>query len=198
MTVPSGFPPGDTPPSGGYPTAAGHPTAFGEHPAVPYPNTLPKSAYTPWLTRVAACLIDVVPLAVLAAISQGIIQFATTTDSCVTDETVRGYALSCSSHPSTLGVAASLGFGLLAAFFAVWNYGYRQGITGSSIGKSIMRFKVIDQSTDRPIGFGRSVLRQFAHLADGLVGFIGYLLPLWDAKRQTLADKIMSTVCLPV
>jgi len=21
--------------------------------------------------------------------------------------------------------------------------------------------------------------------------------PLWDAKRQTIADKIMSTVCLP-
>ncbi|HEX7826369.1 MAG TPA: RDD family protein, partial [Mycobacterium sp.] len=23
------------------------------------------------------------------------------------------------------------------------------------------------------------------------------LFPLWDAKRQTLADKIMSTVCVP-
>lgn len=26
----------------------------------------------------------------------------------------------------------------------------------------------------------------------------GYLFPLWDAKRQTIADKIMSTVCLPI
>jgi hypothetical protein len=24
------------------------------------------------------------------------------------------------------------------------------------------------------------------------------LLPLWDAKRQTLADKITATVCLPL
>jgi len=27
---------------------------------------------------------------------------------------------------------------------------------------------------------------------------IGYLFPLWDAKRQTIADKIMTTVCLPI
>lgn len=197
MTVPSGFPPGDLPPPGGYPAPAVPPAAFGEQPAVPYPAALPKSAYTPWLTRVAAYLIDLVPVAVLAAIGQGI-QFATAAKTCVTDETARGYTLSCPpSHPSTVGVAASLVFGLLAVVFALWNYGYRQGITGSSVGKSIMRFKVVDESTDRPIGFGRSVLRQFAHLVDGLLCNIGYLFPLWDAKRQTIADKIMSTVCLP-
>ena len=26
----------------------------------------------------------------------------------------------------------------------------------------------------------------------------GFLFPLWDARGQTLADKIMSTVCLPI
>ena len=31
-----------------------------------------------------------------------------------------------------------------------------------------------------------------------LICYIGYLFPLWDAKRQTLADKIMTTVCLPI
>lgn len=196
MTVPSGFTPGDTPPSGVYPTPAGDDTGLGHDPAVPYPTALPKSAYTPWLTRVAAYLIDLVPVALLAAIGQGL-QIATTADSCVTDQTESGYTLACSSHPSTLGVAASLVFGLLAVVFALWNYGYRQGITGSSVGKSIMRFKVVDESTDRPIGFGRSVLRQFAHIIDGLLCNIGYLFPLWDAKRQTIADKIMSTVCLP-
>lgn len=196
MTVPPGFPPGDTPPWGGYPAPTGPPPAFGAHSAVPYPTSLPKSAYTPWLTRVAAYLIDLVPVALLAAVGQGI-QFATAANSCITDQTDSGYSLACSSHPSTLGVAASLVFGMLAVVFALWNYGYRQGITGSSIGKSVMRFKVVDEATDRPIGFGRSVLRQFAHIIDGLLCNIGYLFPLWDAKRQTIADKIMSTVCLP-
>jgi len=32
------------------------------------------------------------------------------------------------------------------------------------------------------------------HIVDGLSLFIGYLWPLWDKKRQTFADKIMSTV----
>jgi hypothetical protein len=34
-------------------------------------------------------------------------------------------------------------------------------------------------------------------LVDLITLGIGFLFPLWDPKRQTLADKIMSTVCLP-
>jgi uncharacterized RDD family membrane protein YckC len=95
-------------------------------------------------------------------------------------------------------VGAALVFGMLAVVFAIWNYGYRQGLTGSTIGKSVMRFKVVGEATGQPIGFGHSVLRQFAHIIDGITCNIGYLFPLWDAKRQTIADKIMSTVCLPI
>jgi uncharacterized RDD family membrane protein YckC len=80
----------------------------------------------------------------------------------------------------------------------VWNYGYRQGTTGSSIGKSVMKFKVVSEKTWQPIGFGLSVVRQLAHVVDLIICFIGFLFPLWDAKRQTLADKIMTTVCVPL
>ncbi|MFZ0716698.1 RDD family protein, partial [Mycobacterium sp.] len=80
----------------------------------------------------------------------------------------------------------------------VWNYGYRQGTTGSSIGKSLLKFKVVSENTGKPIGFGLSALRQITHVVDAVILHIGYLFPLWTAKRQTLADKIMATVCLPV
>ena len=80
----------------------------------------------------------------------------------------------------------------------VWNYGYRQGTTGSSIGKSIMKFKVVSEKTGQPIGFGMSIVRQLAHIIDGAICYIGYLFPLWDAKRQTIADKIMTTICVPL
>ena len=50
----------------------------------------------------------------------------------------------------------------------------------------------------KSLGFGLSIVRQLAHIVDSLICYIGYLFPLWDAKRQTLADKIMTTVCLPV
>jgi hypothetical protein len=42
------------------------------------------------------------------------------------------------------------------------------------------------------------VLRQIAHVVDAVILHIGYLFPLWTAKRQTLADKMMATVCLPL
>nr|CRL75838.1 hypothetical protein CPGR_01575 [Mycolicibacter nonchromogenicus] len=90
-----------------------------------------------------------------------------------------------------LGWSAALAYG-------IWNFGYRQGTTGSSIGKSVLKFKVVSETTGQPIGFGMSVLRQLAHIIDSAILGIGYLFPLWDAKRQTIADKIMTTVCLPI
>jgi hypothetical protein len=41
-----------------------------------------------------------------------------------------------------------------------------------------------------------STLRSIAHVVDAVIFCVGYLFPLWDAKRQTLADKMMATVCL--
>ena len=49
-----------------------------------------------------------------------------------------------------------------------------------------------------PIGPGRSFLRQVAHILDALPCYLGYLWPLWDSKRQTFADKIMTTVVVRV
>jgi uncharacterized RDD family membrane protein YckC len=56
---------------------------------------------------------------------------------------------------------------------------------------------VVSEQTGQPIGFGLSVVRQIAHIVDSIICYIGFLWPLWDPKRQTLADKIMRTVCLP-
>ena len=38
---------------------------------------------------------------------------------------------------------------LVGLGYFVWNYGYRQGTTGSSIGKSLLRFKVVSENTGR-------------------------------------------------
>jgi uncharacterized RDD family membrane protein YckC len=37
-------------------------------------------------------------------------------------------------------------------------------------------------------------VRDIAHIVDSVICFVGYLFPLWDSKRQTLADKIVGTV----
>lgn len=39
-------------------------------------------------------------------------------------------------------------------------------------------------------------VRALAHFLDALPCYIGFLFPLWDAKHQTFADKLCSTVVL--
>jgi len=187
---PGGYPP---PPPGNYPPPAPGAGALG---------ALPKEAYTPWGTRVLAWLIDNVVVAILLGIAGGL-WYATGENNCVSNSTDSGYNVVCTSQPSTLGVILAVVFGLAALAFEVWNIGYRQGTTGSSIGKSVMKFKVVSEKTGKPIGFWLSVVRELlynvaAAVCAGIVWLIAVLFPLWDAKRQTLADKIMTTVCLPI
>jgi hypothetical protein len=191
---PSGYPP--PPHQGGYPPPP--PGAPGYPPPPPPPGpTLPKEAYTPWITRVVGALIDLVPAAIVIGIGQGI-AFGTADNQCVSNGGEYDYGVYCTSNFSVFGVIL-LGVAYIAVFaYWVWNWGYRQGTTGQSIGKSVMKFKVVSEKTWQPIGFGMSIVRQIAHFVDGAVCYIGYLFPLWDAKRQTLADKIMSTVCVPL
>ena len=203
MTDPPPPPPGDYPPSpppgGAYPPAP-PPQGAGSPPAAPYASpppgaALPKEAYTPWLTRVLAWLIDSIPIFILLGIGY-VVAFGTANNQCVGSDS--GYGVYCTSSFSTIGVLL-LGLAYIASIaYAIWNYGFRQGTTGSSIGKSIMKFKVVSEKTGQPIGFGLSIVRQLAHIIDGAICYIGYLFPLWDAKRQTIADKIMTTVCLPL
>ena len=91
---------------------------------------------------------------------------------------------------------------MIALAYVIWNLGYRQGTTGSSIGKGIMKFKIVSEKTGQPIGFGMSVVRELIYLVFaglcGIIWLIAVLFPLWDVKRQTLVDKIISTIALPL
>jgi uncharacterized RDD family membrane protein YckC len=184
-----GYQPPPPPPEGGYPPPP--PAAGGYAPPPPGPAVrgLSTESYTPWLTRVLAYLIDYAPVAVLYAIGF-VVQMV---DTNCTDS--YGYKV-CTT--GGLGALAMFFVWVVALAYLVWNYGYKQGTTGSSIGKSILKFKVVSETTGQPLGFGMSVVRQLAHFVDGLICGIGYLFPLWDAKRQTLADKIMTTICVPI
>ncbi len=68
-----------------------------------------------------------------------------------------------------------------------------------SIGKEKTNTKLVGVETGTPIGAGKAFLRDVVR---GLLGYvplvplIDVLFPLWDDKRQTLTDKIMSTVVL--
>jgi uncharacterized RDD family membrane protein YckC len=73
---------------------------------------------------------------------------------------------------------------------------YLDGL-GQSPGKAIMGIRVISEQTGQPIGGGMGIARYFVHMLDALPCYIGFFFPLWDAKRQTFADKILNTVVVP-
>ncbi|MFZ0530203.1 MAG: RDD family protein, partial [Propionicimonas sp.] len=74
--------------------------------------------------------------------------------------------------------------------------GYKSGTTGVTFGRSIAKTKLISEETGQPIGSTNGIIRQFAHIIDSIICYIGWLFPLWDTKRQTIADKIMKTVVI--
>lgn len=64
-----------------------------------------------------------------------------------------------------------------------------------SLGQQMMGLAVTD-ARGRRIGFGRALARQFAKVLSTLLCGIGYLLQLWNGKRQTLHDMICGCLVL--
>jgi uncharacterized RDD family membrane protein YckC len=94
-----------------------------------------------------------------------------------------------------LGVLVTL-VGYLGMFAVSLYFFYMTGAVGASPGKKLMGLKVVGIRTGQPIGGGLGIVRYLAHIVDALVCYLGFLLPLVDKQRQTIADKIMSTVVL--
>jgi len=210
---PGNYPP-PPPPGGGYPPPP--PASGGFHPPAPGQagfagppggyGAAPPEAYTPWLTRVLAWLIDWVPVAILSGIGSILLATMQKVETvCVTDDSeyqLGDFCATGSNGPSGLAWTLFIVLEIMALAYVIWNLGYKQGTTGSSIGKGVMKFKIVGEATGRPIGFGPSTGRELiylvAYLACGIVWLVAVLFPLWDAKRQTLVDKLIKTVAVPL
>ena len=68
------------------------------------------------------------------------------------------------------------------------------GQTGATPGMRVVGLRAISKTTGQPIGAGMGVLRALAHIVDSIICLIGWLFPLWDKDKQTIADKIVGTV----
>src|SRR4051812_39258825 len=95
-------------------------------------------------------------------------------------------------------VRINVGLGLLLDLVALaWFLynGYLNGTTGKSIGHQVAGVKVIRSADGQLMNSGGlGIVRWLAHIVDSIICYVGWLFPLWDSKKQTLADKIMSTV----
>ncbi len=125
--------------------------------------------YANWLTRVLAYLIDglvILPFYLVAEVF----------------ENRSGYEFL---------YVALLFVGLVLSGYNRW---FLAGRTGQSWGRKVARIRLVNGGTGQPIGPVKAFVRDVAHLLDDLTFYVGYLLPLWTARRQTIADKVMSTV----
>lgn len=96
-------------------------------------------------------------------------------------------------------ISASLGLLLsLAALGWALYQAYQSGETGQSMGKQMAGTRLVSETTGQNVGGGAAVGRYFVHIIDALICYIGFLFPLWDAKKQTIADKLMKTVVVKV
>jgi uncharacterized RDD family membrane protein YckC len=162
---PSGTAPGQFPPAGGY----------SQPPAPAYPAGGPAPLAGPggaklaeWPIRALGGLIDYVAPSIVIGILSNVL----------------------SNVSSTLGGLVSFVLGI-----GWWIYlAYLSGNYGITPGRAIAKTKLIGEQSGTVIGFGQAILRQFAHLIDSIICYIGWLFPLWDSKKQTLADKIAKTV----
>lgn len=152
-------------------------TQFGAPPGGAYPGGAPYPSWGPfasWGQRVGATLLD----GLITGLPGFIIIIA-------------GLAI---GHGVGIFIAI-IGY-LAVVVFGIWNVVFRQGNTGQTLGKSQVGIKLIREMDGQVVGPGMSFVRQLAHIVDGFVCDLGYLWPLWDAKRQTFADKICSTIVI--
>ena len=134
------------------------------------------SAYANWGQRAGAFLIDYAP--VVAA------WFVV-------------FILTLIIQSGILGLILWFLFSVGSLGWWIYNRAITMGNTGQSLGKRVVGIKLVSEATGAPIGAGMAFVRDLAHIVDAVICYVGFLFPLWDAKAQTLADKIMTTIVVP-
>lgn len=144
--------------------------------AAPQPAGDVPGPLAEWADRVVATLIDVVIIVVLAF---GVFIVAAVIGA-ISD--ILG------------GLVSLLGYTVLSVYGLY--LGYLEGLRGQSPGKAIRGLKVVKISDGDVLGGGMGIVRRIAHFVDGIICYLGFLLPLVDTRKQTIADKMLETVVL--
>lgn len=193
----------------GYPPQAYAPQGYPPPQAYPPPQGLagyasppvwvppvPVYPYAPWGRRVGAYLIDFAPAYVaMIPFWVGYVLFYVRAIQVTAGDPAGSSAGLFGELVRPALVWMIIGFALMLIAFG-WQWYNRwliAGRTGQSMGKRVLKTKLVAEVNGQPIGAVNAFLRDLLHILDG-AAYIGYLWPLWDTKRQTFSDMIMKTV----
>lgn len=189
--------------NGGPSTPAEIPARYEPNPTFPAPSWAPPSAgqsstdvggapgaplssfgapLASWWQRLGSMLLDALLFAVLWAVALGILR-----------------GIYGAREPGSIPLVLWLVFVVFGAlYFGILN-GRGNGQTPGNLASGIA---VRDQETGEPIGVNRGMLRWFVrfvlYVALFIPGVVNDLFPLWDRKRQTIADKAARSVVIKV
>jgi uncharacterized RDD family membrane protein YckC len=150
------------------------------------------TSYAGWGTRFVAYLIDCLILGTAAVIFVFVLAFILVRISAFLGISARGGLIWLIPYLVMYGA-------IVAA--AVWYFPYHWSESGQTICQKMMHVKVVREDGSLP-SLGRSILRYIVGMGildSILFGLpIGWLWPLWDAKKQAWHDKIAGTIVIKV
>jgi uncharacterized RDD family membrane protein YckC len=108
------------------------------------------------------------------------------------------YGFSYGFYSSPPGVEVSPAANLINLVLQVGYYTYLEGAAaGQTLGKRLLRIRVIDFRTGGPLGHGTAALRWLCRFLSAIPCGLGYFWMLWDKEKQTWHDKLTNTVVVP-
>jgi uncharacterized RDD family membrane protein YckC len=90
------------------------------------------------------------------------------------------------------------GGAVLAGLWAAGYFLFFWSTTGQTPGDRVMRIRVRDDREDRPLTLGRAVVRLVGAVLSALLLFLGYVMILFDPRRQGLHDHMAHSVVVYV
>ncbi|MCX5560161.1 RDD family protein [Streptomyces sp. NBC_00038] len=101
-----------------------------------------------------------------------------------------GIVIAGKDTPALVAIGALALIGL-----AIWQL-IQEGRTGQTVGKKALGIRLVREIDGQPMGVGMAFVRRLAHFLDSLACYLGWLWPAWDAKKQTFADKVCSSIVI--
>lgn len=166
------------------------PPSWGQQPpGYPAYSPGPATNYAGFGARLGAVIIDGI-IGALFSLPAILVLFAgpKTIGTC----TINGEESLCRVPTgATILLAVALGFGLGIGYLVIY---CRKVAAGQSWGHKATGIRIVDANTGGSISAGKVFGRQLARIVSGFVCYLGYLWMLWDPRKQTWHDKIVSTV----